>query len=454
MRTLKRLLARIWNFATGHRGDERLREEMESHLVLQTDENLRAGMAPEEARRQARLRLGAVEAIREQFHAEEGLPFLETLLQDLRFAFRVLRKSPGFTAVAVITLALGIGANTAVFSIVYGVIFRPLPYPQPQQIVQLTESSPRGTDEEDVTSQELQFLEQRSSAFQYLAGYTVQGYNLGAGSKTERIKGLPVSADYFHVLGIKPFLGRDFLPEENRGAGAHVAILSYGIWKRQTGGDPGIIGRTITLDDEPFSVIGVMPSGLEATADPILPGATDIWTPLALVARTAAQGQNVAVLGRIGQGISFEQAHAQVTSTTAEFRKAFPDEFGPTTNLSIQPYQAMLSSDVRAILLVLFGAVGFVLLIACANVANLLLGRAAARTREFAVRAALGASRKRLIRQLLTESILLSVPAALLALLLARVGMQSLMSLSPSDLPRASEIHLDGWALAFTLGLG
>jgi hypothetical protein len=189
---------------TGRRGDQRLREEIEQHLSMQTDENIRAGMPPAEARRQARLKLGGVETIREQFHAEEGLPFLETLLQDLRFAFRVLRKSPGFAITVVITLALGIGANTAIFTIVYGVVFRPLPYPHPQRIVELTESSPRGSDEKDVTYQEMQFLIEDGSPFQFLTGYTVQGYNLSVGNKTERVKGQPVSTDYFHVLLPRP----------------------------------------------------------------------------------------------------------------------------------------------------------------------------------------------------------------------------------------------------------
>ena len=196
-----------------------------------------------------------------------------------------------------------------------------------------------------------------------------------------------------------------------------------------------------------------MPPGLEGSVDPILPGDTDVWTPLALVGQTAGSGENIEVLGRLRSGLSLTQAQAQMGSITTAFRKSFPHELGPTTTLSIQPYQRMLSSDVRMILLVLFGAVGLVLLIACVNVANLLLGRATARSREFAVRAALGASRTRLVRQVLTESVLLSIMAALLALLLARVGMQSLLALSPSDLPRASDIHLDTWAFAFTLAV-
>jgi putative ABC transport system permease protein len=446
-----------WRVFTHPRSyDREMDEEFRFHLSIEEMQQHHAGrglLTTGEARARARGRFGNWTYHKEESRAMSGLGFFDTTSQDLRFAFRTLRRAPGFTVVAILTLALGIGANAAVFSIVYGIVFRPLPYPNPQSIVELTESSPRGSGEKDVTYDELQFLQQHDRGFQFLAGYTVIGYNLGVGDKTQRVKGLPISADYFHVLGIQPQLGRDFLPEDNIGDGSHVAILSNGIWQRQMGGDRGIVGRTITLDGEPFTVIGVMPPGLEGTFDPILPGEPDVWTPLALAARTDAQGANVEVLARIRQGVSFAQARARIHDLTPEFHNAFPSELGPTTTLSIQSYQTMLSSDVRTILLVLFGAVGFVLLIACANIANLLLGRAAARSREFAMRAALGASRTRLLRQLLTESVLLSIMAAVLALLVARIGMRSLVALSPSDLPRAHDIQLDGRGVVFTLAV-
>ena len=453
MKYLRQFVIRLACALNSRRSEDRLNSAIEEHITFQTEDNIHAGMAPDEARRQALLKFGPTEAMKEAYRDQRSLPVLETLLQDIRYGIRVLAGNVGFTAVAAITLALGIGATTAVFSIVYGVVFRPLPYPQPQRIVELTESSLRGSDEKDVTYDQLQFLKENGSPFQFLAGYTVQGYNLGVGTGTERVKGQPVSTDYFQVLGIKPVLGRNFLEEDNLGDGAHVAIVSYQTWQGKFGGDRAIIGRTITLDGEPFTLIGVMPPGLEASVDPILPGDTDVWTPLALVSQTAGSGQNIEVLGRLGPGLSLAQGQAQMRSITTDFRKAFPRELDPTSTLSIQSYQTMLSSGVRTILFVLFGAVGFVLLIACANIANLLLGRATARGREFAVRAALGASRKRLVRQLLTESVLLSIIAAGVGFVLARIVMRSLVALSPSELPRVNEIHLDGWAFAFTLAL-
>jgi putative ABC transport system permease protein len=450
MKYARQFLARIANLVTRRHQEERLRTEIEEHIALQTDENLRAGMLPAEARRQALLKFGAVEAIKEAYRDQQAFPFFENLLRDAAYGLRVLRKSPGFTTVAVLTLALGIAANIAVFSIVYGVIFRPLPYPEPQRIVQLTETSPHGTDEIDVTYDELQFLQRRRSPFEALAGYTVVGFNLGIGNKTEHVKAIPASANYFHVLGVRPFLGRDFLPQEDQGNGARVTILGYETWRRQAGANRGIVGQTIALNGEPFTVIGVMPDGMENTNDPILPGEASVWVPIAMVSRTLGAGENIAVLGRLRPGISLTQAVAELNSLTADFRKAFPLELGPSTALTLKSYQSMLVGDSRSILFLLLGAVGFVWLIACANVANLLLGRAAVRSREFAVRAALGAHRSRIARQMLTESVLLSIIAACLALLLVRLGMQSVLALSPADFPRISDIHVDGFVFLFT----
>src|SRR5581483_6504638 len=351
-----------WNrLLRGRRMDEQLDKELRFHLDQQIADLIGRGVAPDEARRQAQLAFGGPTQVAEDCREARGTRWLLDMVQDLRFGLRSLLNKPGFAIASVATLALGIGANITVFSIVYGVVFRPLPYPHPHEIVQLIESSPSGSDEKDVTYKELQFLKQQGSPLEFLAGYTVVGSNLSVSNRTERVKVVPVSVDYFHVLGIKPLLGRDFLPEEDQGNGAHVLILSYERWQRQAGADPGIIGRTITLDAEPYTVIGVMPPHLEATIDPILPGDTDVWTPLALVGRTVGEGENIAVLGRLRPGISFAQARAKMTEITPEFRKVFPLGLVPSTTLTIQSYQSMLSNDVRTILLVLFGAVGFVL---------------------------------------------------------------------------------------------
>src|SRR6185437_3682450 len=249
-------MSRFWGF--GQRKAE-LQEEIDAHLQMAIADRVGRGESEQAARQAALRELGNVPLIKDVTRQTWGWLWLERLMQDLGYAFRQMRRSPGFAATVIGTLALGIGANTAVFSIVYGVVFRPLPYPHPQRIVELTESSPPGINEEDVTYQEFQFLQEHSSPFQSLTGYTVQGYNLSAGNKTERVKGQSVSPDYLRVLGIRPVLGRDFLAEENTGSGAHVAILSYGIWQTQMGGDREIVGRTIRLDGEPFTVVGVMP---------------------------------------------------------------------------------------------------------------------------------------------------------------------------------------------------
>ncbi|MGA2096596.1 MAG: ABC transporter permease [Candidatus Acidiferrum sp.] len=380
---------------------------------------------------------------------------MTTLWQDLRYGLRVLAKSPAFTIIAVLTLALGMGANTAIFAVVYGVLLRPLPFPQPERILALAESYKDLTDEMGLTARQLKSLRGYSDLFEHIAGYTSVGYNLASGNGAEHLRGMPVSAGYFSVLGVQPFLGRDFAPEEDRGDGQRVAIITYNLWKRRFGADPAQIGQKILLNGEPFTLIGVMPKGfshIPAAAEGALPdsGAPDVWTPLALVAKTAGSGENISALARLKPGVTPAQLQAQMNIVTEDFRRLYPEDVGRELRISFLPYQKMISADVRPYLLVLLGAIGFVLLIACANVANLFLARGGLRGREIAVRIAVGASRWRLFQQLITESMLIAVAGGVLGLLVAYLGLGSLPSLAPIDLPRASEVHLDAWVFAFT----
>jgi len=452
MKWVRSFFKRLTGFLGKRKCDAEFSAELESHLQLHIEDNLRAGMTPEAARREALLKLGGVEQTKETYRDRRGLPFLEIALQDLGFTLRTLRKSPGFTAVAVLTLALGIGANTAIFTVVYGVLFRPLPFPEANRIVELAEMAQGESGEMDLTATQLQRLSEFGQVFERIAGWTDVGFNLAVGNAAEHVRGTPVSADYFQVLGAHPAFGREFLPEEDQGEGQRVTILSHSLWKRRFASEPSAIGQKVLLNGEAYTVIGVMPADFDprgySDINPGLP--VDVWVPLALVAKTAGSGENIEVLARLKPGVKQPQLDAQMNVVTEQFRKEFPGDVGPKTRMSFLPYQSMLAADLRPFLLLLLGAIGFVLLIACANVANLLLARGGSRAREIAARMALGATRARLSRQLLTESMVIALAGGTLGLALASAGLGSLVAMAPFDLPRLNDIHLDGRVFGFT----
>jgi predicted permease len=340
-------------------------------------------------------------------------------------------------------LALGIGANTTMFSVLYGVLLRPLPYPDSNRLVQFAMRFQGNLSPLPVTYPQYQFLDEHAAPID-VAATTRVGFNLFAGGAADRVDGLRVSHDYFRVLGATPALGRAFLPEDDAPGGPAVAVLSHGLWVRRFGADPEVVGSTTLLDGQPYVVIGVMPDGFQSLPE------TDVWSTLAQVGATIGSGQNLEVIGRRPPDLPFAAAQARVQSLDAGFHEQFRETFSPQLGLALLAYRDLVASDVDGPVRVLFGAIGLVLLIACANVANLLIGRAAGRSREVAIRVAVGATRWRVVRQLLTESLLLALVGGGTGLLIANWGLDVLLSLVPSSLPRAGEIRLDGWALGFT----
>src|SRR5579863_642836 len=379
---------------------------------------------------------------------------MKNLWQDIRYGIRTLARQPGFAAVIVLTLALGIGANTAIFSVVYGVLLRPLPYPNPDRITQISVSYNGVLDYSGFNAQEFKFWQGHNQPFAAVAATTGVGFNLSSGNLPVRVHALRVSKDYFRVMGVQPALGREFTQDEDSANGPNVAILGYGLWKSEFGGDAGLVGKTISLDGAPYTVVGIMPAGFQNIS---LRGDSDtgveLWTTIGQVASSIGRGINYTVIARLKEGVSTEQADSYLAIALKEFAKQFPSQrFSPRHHaaFSAEPLIHMASLGYRTKLLVLFGAIGFVLLIACANVANLLMSRAASRGKEFAIRTALGASRMRLFRQLLTDGLVLAIAGGALGLLIANWGLKLLLVLAPTDLPRARAISLDGWALAFT----
>jgi predicted permease len=431
--------------------DRELAEELESHLEMHIEDNLRAGMKPAEARRQALIKLGGVEQTEEQYREQRGVPVLEALLQDLRFAVRLLRKSPGFTAVALITLALGIGANTAIFSVVDAVLLQPLPYPQPDRIVQLMRSFPE-RNFPSISISKFMVWRNQTQVFQDIAAFDHDSTdNLTEGDRPEEVAVIHASAGYFAVLGAPVAMGRTFTADEDHPGGAHVAVISNGLWRNRFNGDPNLVGKAITLGGGPFEVIGVLGSTFAQDSP------TDLWLPLQADPNSTSQAHNLIVIARLNPGVTLAKAQAAMKLATEEFRRKFPVTglMGPNESSTAIPLRDVVVGDVRPAMLILLGAVGLVLLIACANMASLLMARATLRRREIAVRAALGAGRRRIVLQLLTESILLSLVGGALGLIFGFVGVRGLLAINPGNIPRVGEhgsvVALDWRVLIFTL---
>jgi predicted permease len=375
---------------------------------------------------------------------------MQTLLQDLRYGIRMLAKSPGFTAVAVLTLALGIGANTSIFSVVNTVLLAPLPYKDSGRLVMVWGTNPREKIF-PVSPAVFSTWKAENHLFEQIAASTDDLDTITGSGEPEMVIGYDFSADYFHVLGAKPELGRTFLPEEDRPGGPNVAVLSDNIWRRRFSADPSIIGKTIQLGNAPFTVVGVMPPSFR------YPDKVEIWTPLALPASASANWKDryLRVIARLKPGVTLDEAQAQMSALAERLAREHPDT-NTGEGVLLNPLRQQIAGDIRTPLLVLLGAVGFVLLIACVNVANLLLARAAAREREIAIRTALGAGRLRLLRQMLTESALLSLAGGAAGLLLAYWSTGFLLSLFPNNIanlsiPTVQAIPIDARVLAFTI---
>jgi putative ABC transport system permease protein len=453
---LNRLKTALRTSLRRSQAERELDEELRYHIEQQTEQNIRLGMNPQEARYSARKAFGGVEQAKERSRDARGARWLEDLRQDLRYGARTLAKNPGFTAVAALTLALGIGANTAIFSVVNGVLLRPLPYKDPQRLVMVF--APRQLDQESlISSGGFTVLRNQNQVFEQVAAFLpmLDSSSITGDGDPEFLGGVTVSANLFTLLGVEARYGRTFLPEEEKPGANRVVVISHSLWQRRFGSDQKIVGRTIAVDNEPYTVVGVMPPGFQFPLDGMwtgwLPRAIDIYIPLALTPEETNNLRKVLpVIARLKSKVSVERAQAEMAGVAALIKRQYPDT-NKDESIQLTPYHQQVVRRVRFALLVLLGAVGFVLLIACANVANLLLARAAGRRKEMAVRVALGAGRWRVIRQLLTESALLALLSGLLALLLAFWGVGLLRTIIPENLPRADEIGIDGGVFGFTL---
>jgi putative ABC transport system permease protein len=449
MRRARGWLARLIAPLVPGRTDREIDAELRSHLELHVDDNIRAGMSPDAARRAAWIALGGLERVKDEYRDQRGVPMFDTFGRDVRYAVRLLRKSPAFSLTAIAILGLGIGANAAIFSVVHAVVLRPLPYAEPSRIMRVYHTPPReqfsGMATFPVSPANYLDWHAQNTTFEHLAVYGHSSANLTGRAEPEALDAATVSGEFFEVLRANTLLGRPLAPGDDEADRSHVVVLGEAVWKTHFGGDRSIVGRTIQLNGEPFTVVGVMPQQLK------FPTWADVWLPLVWTAeqRAVRGNHNYRVVGRLRDGVDVRRAQAEMTTISKRLEQQYPAD-NKGWGAVVIPLHDDMVSDVRWGLLVLLGAVACVLLIACANLANLLLARVLGRARELAIRGAVGASRVRIVQQLLVESTVLALAGGAVGLLAASWTIGLIVQSFGSSLPRAAEISLDGRVLAFT----